>query len=152
MNSGGLKALSSRVLARSWPYPRRVQFQREMRQTAANYLAEKGWPVDTRYDFILAEWSDWPRNIILPEVVEYIKHVRRVRESKGEGFALHKYIHHGLSSQAMLFNLIGPLIVRRDHNWAENSTLAELRDTLLPKLISGELPVSEAEKLAEVVL
>ena len=30
------------------------------------------------------------------------------------GYPLHRYLHHGLSSQAMLFNLIGPLIVRDD--------------------------------------
>lgn len=32
----------------------------------------------------------------------------------------------------------------------ENKTLANLRDTLLPKLLSGELPLEQAEKLAEV--
>jgi hypothetical protein len=31
-----------------------------------------------------------------------------------ESFPLHKYLYHGLSSQAMAFNLIGPLIVRND--------------------------------------
>jgi len=35
---------------------------------------------------------------------------------------------------------------------AENRTLVELRDLLLPKFISGELRVPEAEKLAEAVL
>lgn len=109
-----MKQPSSRALARTWPYPRRVQFQRAMRQTAADYFAQKGWPMDAKYPFILSEWSDWPRNIILPEVVDYINELRKRREEAGEGFALHKYIHHGLSSQAMLFNLIGPLIVRRD--------------------------------------
>lgn len=34
----------------------------------------------------------------------------------------------------------------------ESRTLAELRDTLLPKLISGELRIPEAEKAAEAVL
>jgi hypothetical protein len=70
--------------------------------------------VDAKYDFILDDWHNWPRNIILDEVVDYIKEVKRERDAKGQGFALHKYIHHGLSSQAMLFNLIGPLIVRED--------------------------------------
>ena len=31
----------------------------------------------------------------------------------------------------------------------QNETLAKLRDTLLPKLISGELRIADAEKLAE---
>lgn len=103
---------SSRALAQSWPYPRRTQFQREMRDTAARYFDEKGWPVDAKYPFILAEWSDWPRNIILPEVVDYINEIQQRHEATG--FALHKYIHHGLSSQAMLFNLVGPLIIEHD--------------------------------------
>jgi hypothetical protein len=85
-----------------------------MRKTASQYFAERNLPVDSKYSFILAEWSDWPRNIILPGVVDYINEVRKRREAAGAGFALHKYIHHGLSSQAMLFNLIGPLIVDRD--------------------------------------
>ena len=106
--------LSSRALARAWLYPRRIQFQRKMRETATTYFAEMGYEVDNKYPFIVADWDDWPKNIIVPAVVDYIDEVRRRREAASEGFALHKYIHHGLSSQAMLFNLIGPLIVRRD--------------------------------------
>ena len=34
-------------------------------------------------------------------------------------------------------------------NSAENETLSALRDTLLPKLISGELPIKNAEKFLE---
>ena len=41
---------------------------------------------------------------------------------------------------------------RRDQNWSQNETLSKLRDSLLPKLISGELRVPDAEKLAEAVL
>jgi type I restriction enzyme S subunit len=41
----------------------------------------------------------------------------------------------------------GPLLDRRNQNWAENDTLAELRDTLLPKLISGEIRIKHAEKM-----
>ncbi len=35
--------------------------------------------------------------------------------------------------------------------WQESRTLAALRDTLLPKLMSGELRVPEAEHFAEEV-
>jgi type I restriction enzyme, S subunit len=49
-------------------------------------------------------------------------------------------------------HVIGPTLDRRNHNWAENDTLAELRDLLLPKLISGELRVAVAEKMVEAVL
>jgi type I restriction enzyme S subunit len=45
--------------------------------------------------------------------------------------------------------LTDPIYGRIEANWAESRTLKELRDTLLPKLISGEIRVPEAEKLAE---
>ena len=51
--------LSGRALARTWPYPRRAKFQRELRATAASYFANKGWAVDDKYAFILAKRADW---------------------------------------------------------------------------------------------
>jgi type I restriction enzyme S subunit len=44
------------------------------------------------------------------------------------------------------------LLVRERLNTETISTLAELRDTLLPRLISGKLRVPEAEDLVEAVL
>jgi type I restriction enzyme S subunit len=38
---------------------------------------------------------------------------------------------------------------RRDHNDRQSATLAALRDTLLPKLISGELRVKDAERFVD---
>ena len=43
--------------------------------------------------------------------------------------------------------LTQPLYDRRDANENENGTLAALRDALLPKLISGELRVPDAERI-----
>ncbi len=45
-----------------------------------------------------------------------------------------------------------PLLARIAHNDRESRTLADLRDTLLPKLISGELRVPEAEAAVGSVL
>jgi type I restriction enzyme S subunit len=45
--------------------------------------------------------------------------------------------------------LAKPLVAQMRNNEEESSTLATLRDTLLPKLLSGEIRVSEAESLAE---
>ena len=46
------------------------------------------------------------------------------------------------------FNAIaGPLFERLVSNERESRTLAALRDTLLPKLISGELRVSDADRI-----
>lgn len=42
-----------------------------------------------------------------------------------------------------------PIIQRLDYACAENRILSELRDTLLPKLISGELCIPDAEKFLE---
>jgi len=44
-----------------------------------------------------------------------------------------------------------PLVLRIQQNHYESRTLAALRDTLLPKLLSGELRVSAAEKVAEEI-
>ena len=46
--------------------------------------------------------------------------------------------------------LIGPLLSRSFGLEGENNTLAALRDTLLPKLISGEIRVKDAERIAGV--
>jgi hypothetical protein len=46
-------------------------------------------------------------------VAEYIRQEHERNLGK-DSFLLHKYLHHGLSSQAMVFNLVGPLIVRKD--------------------------------------
>jgi type I restriction enzyme, S subunit len=45
-----------------------------------------------------------------------------------------------------------PLFERIFHNKSKSQTLANLRDTLLPKLLSGELRVPEAEKQVEEVV
>jgi type I restriction enzyme S subunit len=45
-----------------------------------------------------------------------------------------------------------PLFEKSIHCRLQSKTLADLRDTLLPRLISGKLRVSEAEKLVEAVL
>lgn len=41
------------------------------------------------------------------------------------------------------------ILERMDSNDSSNTTLAKLRDTLLPKLMSGELRIADAEKLVE---
>lgn len=44
---------------------------------------------------------------------------------------------------------LGPVIERTVHNDLENRTLAATRDLLLPKLMSGEIRLREAEEIAE---
>jgi type I restriction enzyme S subunit len=54
--------------------------------------------------------------------------------------------------QARFSDLCGPFWDRCSANTIESKTLAELRDLLLPKLISGELRVPTAEKMVEAAL
>ena len=106
--------MSSRQRAREWPYPRHEAFENRLRNSSASWFAERGYKVNKRMPYLLERWEDWHKNIILPEVAQYIQKEQNRRVDSHEGFPLHKYIHHGLSSQAMLFNLIGPLIVHGD--------------------------------------
>jgi POLQ-like helicase len=106
--------VSSRARARAWPYPRHRGFRDKLQAAAAKWFADHGFSVSSRYRYILADRKAWSQNIILPEVAAYIKEEQVRREAQQQGFPLHKYIHHGLSSQAMLFNLIGPLVVSGD--------------------------------------
>lgn len=105
---------SSRALAQTWGYPRHQNFVKQVRTAATTWFQSQNMQVDSRYPYILTEWAAWPQNIILAEVAEYIEHVSDSQREQGLNFPLHKYIHHGLSSQAMLFNLTGPLLVRND--------------------------------------
>ncbi|MEA3301291.1 MAG: restriction endonuclease subunit S [Pseudomonadota bacterium] len=49
-------------------------------------------------------------------------------------------------------NAVSGLVDAIEHNKRESRTLAQLRDTLLPKLISGELRIADAAKFLEATL
>jgi len=107
--------MNSRQLAKRWPFPRYGAYQRAMRKIATAWFDEKDLPRSSRYSFILDKREHWPMNMVLPEVAEYIERYKAECETAGKSFPLHKYVHHALSSQAMAFNLVGPLIVRNDY-------------------------------------
>ncbi|MAQ52717.1 MAG: restriction endonuclease subunit S, partial [Pseudomonas sp.] len=44
---------------------------------------------------------------------------------------------------------VEPLVAKIMENQLQAQTLTQLRDTLLPKLISGEIRIPEAEKMVE---
>ncbi len=48
-------------------------------------------------------------------------------------------------------NFVAPMLSKISTNVVENQTLASMRDTLLPKLMSGEIRVNDAEKEVEAV-
>jgi type I restriction enzyme, S subunit len=51
-----------------------------------------------------------------------------------------------------IFSSINNLLEMQKNNNSENQTLAELRDTLLPKLMSGEIRVKDAEREVEAAV
>lgn len=122
---------SSRSLAQTWGYPRYRHFIKQVRTAAAEWFQAKGMRVHSKYPYILAEWDDWPKNIILPDVASYIAAASQAQRTLGHNFPLHKYIHHGLSSQAMLFNLVGPLFI------SDNFT--PLRNVIEKKVLYGQM-------------
>ena len=104
-----------------------------LEKSSAEWFKKKGCPTRPEYPYILKNRSDWRKNIILPEVFDYVMERKQARNYP---FPLHDWLHHGLSSQAMLFNLFGPLVVK-------NSlvVLAEpFREAgvIFPKQIDGE--------------
>ncbi len=93
--------------------PRRGPVINKLRKQLSDYFSSKGYNVSLKYPFILADWNDWSNNIIDDSVTDYIKAERDRCIKEGKPFPLHKYIHHGLSSQAMLFNLLGVFIAAK---------------------------------------
>jgi hypothetical protein len=89
-------------------------FRKEMNEIATKYFKDKSLSVQSKYPYILANRNNWHDNIILQSTWEYIESYKKISESKSIPFPLHKYIHHGLSSQAFIFNLLGPLLVDND--------------------------------------
>lgn len=102
---------SSRALSTTWPYGRRKDFENGLRVAAANWFKEKGYETHKKMDYCLSNWNKWTQNIICQDVAEDIEKTRNAKLGE-KPFPLHKYLHHGLSSQALAFNLLGPLKVR----------------------------------------
>lgn len=120
--------MNSKQLAQKWPYKRHKEFEKELRNSASLWFANKGFSTHNKMPYCLDKWDNWKNNIILPEISDYIEKFKNNSEIESKPFPLHKYIHHGLSSQAMVFNLIGALITRND--------LSPLIDLLKSKGIS----------------
>jgi len=88
---------------------RMEQFLSELRKRSKEYFKSKSYTTG-KYDYILEKHDDWEKNIILPVVREYLKKTKQ-ESAKKTRFSLHTSLHNGLSSQACLFNLIGPFVV-----------------------------------------
>lgn len=60
-----------------------------------------------------------------------------------------KLLHPGVALLGAFGEIADALVAQAVGNAIESRTLAQLRDTLLPKLISGELRIADAEKFVE---
>ena len=101
----------------TWSFPHGKEWEEDLKRHLAKYFKEKGKAVLARQPYVIKKRSaaDWHENIILERVWKYIEEQKREHYEHRQSFALHKYVHHGLSSQAFLFNLLGPLVV--DQQW-----------------------------------
>ena len=100
-----------------WNYTHFKDFRRKQNKIASVWFRKQNYPVHSEYPFILSDSNDWSKNIILPSVYNEIIRLSKEYENNSEPFPIHKYIHHGLSSQAMLFNLLGDPYMRQDFNF-----------------------------------
>lgn len=70
---------------------------------------------------------------------------------KADTFETAKMLLPGKAILKAFHSLVGPLRTRIAHNQRQNRRLSGLRDTLLPKLLSGEIEMPVAETTAEEV-
>ncbi len=107
---------TSRQLTKDWHLPKHESFKKGLRINAQKWFKENDNPTHSKMAYCLDKHDNWSKNIILYEVADYIKKIRIEKEEQKKFFPLHKYVHHGLSSQALVFNLLGPLIIRNDYS------------------------------------
>ena len=129
--------MNSREKAKQWIYPRHKEFEKTLRIASINWFNKNGFNTHSKMPYCLDKLDNWRNNIVLSEVADYIENFKSKSEKNSKPFPLHKYAHHGLSSQAMVFNLIGPLITRQD--------LTPLTDLLKSKGIEGKFEKAEYE-------
>jgi Type I restriction modification DNA specificity domain. len=93
-------------------------------------------------------------------IYEHLENFRHIAASKATTMGHIQRVHltaaKVICPQTNLMNfmseLVAPLLDKAIKNSIESRTLAELRDRLLPKLMSGQIRVKDAEKLVEEVL
>jgi hypothetical protein len=100
-----------------WKYQQYKNFRKAQNEFAKNWFAKKDFVVQEKHSFILKNSSQWKENLILEKVADFIELTKKEYEEKKIPFPLHKYIHHGLSSQAMLFNLLGEATIKKDKDF-----------------------------------
>lgn len=110
----GAKGENHMESPREWPYSRRSAWITTQERHVARYFAARNVP--TRGSgYILANREAWELNLVDPRLKEWIYGIQEAKRAANIPFPIHEYVHHGLSSQALLINLLGPLIL--DQKW-----------------------------------
>ena len=92
---------------------KRNEFVKRLQKQTANYFQSQEL-LTAGCGYILDKYENWGKNIIQDNVRKFIVNEKEKAKNEKRPFALHKYLHHGLSSQACFFNLLGPIVVSRD--------------------------------------
>ena len=67
-------------------------------------------------------------------------------------FSMFEFVNPSEKIKAKFSSITMPMYKKIQNNVAESETLVELRDTLLPKLMSGEIQVKDAKREVEAVV
>lgn len=103
--------------------------------------------------------STYPKWFFFQWILHHLEVFRSIAADKATTMG-HIRRHHLSEAQCLvpdnatlerMGDIMGPLHQRQLICNLESRTLADLRDTLLPKLISGELRIPDAEKLVSEV-
>lgn len=82
-------------------------FRYDLENASATWFESKNFETMPDKPYILRKKTAWKNNLVLPEIYAYIM---EKKDQRVNPFPLHNFLHHGLSSQAMLFNLLTPLV------------------------------------------
>ena len=85
-------------------------YERFLQNAAAEWFNNRGYKTqEGKKAYILDQSDMWLENIICSDVRDYLSEKPHEKE-----IDIHEWAHSGVSSQAMAFNLLGPLVKRKD--------------------------------------
>lgn len=100
------------------------------------------------------------RNVVVPDFLERLMRIhssyfynaissssREGQSISSDGLGLLRFVQPGMAVQKAFYSVTEPLLSRAKNAESESRTLADLRDALLPKLISGDLRLKNAERI-----
>ncbi len=96
--------------------PRYKQYQTDLRKIAGKWFVENGKEVTDTRPYCLKLHDSWKHNLLNKDLALHIAGIIDDRHEEGLRFPLHTWIHHGLSSQALCFNLFGPMMMKDDYS------------------------------------